>query len=117
MWRRARPFRPELQPGRLTRLQDAARHLAAEAEAVAGAIPCPPLELTQSVARHFTALEQGITATQVLTSRPGVHRVGDGKLWESLLLALHRAGTQLTAVIPETEPGQPRGGQVADGRG
>src|SRR5690349_18035003 len=36
MWRRARPFRPELEFGRLTRLQDAARRLGAEIRAAAG---------------------------------------------------------------------------------
>ena len=92
MWRRARPFRPELELGRLTRLQDAARQLAAEIRAAAAAGQHPAAGL----AGRFPALEESVVAARTLASGPDISGVGDHGLWGSVVLALRRAETRLS---------------------
>ncbi len=99
-WRRARPFRPDLQLSWLTRLQDAARRLAAETEAAADAGLRPPPDQARFVARRFSALEEGIASARAVTCGPGVREVGDDRLWESLGHALRKARAQLTGLMP-----------------
>lgn len=99
-WRRARPFRPDLQFGWLTWLQDTVRRLAAETEAAADAGLQPPPDLARFVAGRFSALEEGIASARAVTCGPGVPEVGDDRLWESLGRALRKAGAQLTDLMP-----------------
>jgi hypothetical protein len=104
MWRRARPFRPQLELGRLTRLQDAVRQLAAEIEGAACASPWPPPDLVRSLAERIPALEEDIAAARTLASGPCAPGVGDARLWESAVLALGRARTRLAALAPGAGP-------------
>jgi len=67
-WRRAQPHRPGLQPGRLVRLQDAARQLAADIQAAR----IPAVHLDPSTASQLTALEQDAAAVRALTTGPDV---------------------------------------------
>ena len=92
MWRRARPFRLELELSRLTRLQDSARQLAAEISAAAAAGQHP----TADLAGRFPALEESVAAARTLASGPDISGVGDDGLWESVVLALRRAETRLS---------------------
>ncbi len=97
MWRRARPFRPDLRPGRLTCLQDAARQLAADVS------PVPSVTLARSMARRLSMLEEGVASAREMAAEPGIPQVGDDRLWESLLLALHSARTRLAVPMPDAD--------------
>ncbi|HEU5391337.1 MAG TPA: hypothetical protein VFV73_36085 [Streptosporangiaceae bacterium] len=92
MWRRACPFRPELELGRLARLQDAARQLGAEIRAAVAASQHP----TAGLAGRFPALGESVVAARTLASGPDISGVGDDGLWESVVLALRRAETRLS---------------------
>jgi hypothetical protein len=96
-WRRAQPHRPGLQPGRLVRLQDAARQLAADIQAAAG---IPAVLLDPSTASRLTALEQDAAAVRALTAGPGGPGAGDGGLWDLIAAAVRRARARLAALGP-----------------
>jgi hypothetical protein len=119
-WRRAQPGRPELPLILPEQLRDAARQLAADIRALAGADPVQPPELALSVADQFSSLQENITSAQAITRGPGMPEVGDGKLWESLRAPLHQAGTQLTSPMPQLATPQtdwPRPGTARAGTG
>lgn len=97
MWRRARPFRPDLRAGRLTCLQAAARQLAADVS------PVPSATLARSMARRLWMLEEDAAAAREMAAEPGIPRVGDDRLWESLLLAVRSARTCLAVPIPDAD--------------
>jgi hypothetical protein len=95
-WRRAQPHRPGLQPGRLVRLQDAARQLAADIQA-AGILA---VHLDPSAASRLTALEQDAAAVRALTTGPGCPGTGDGGLWDLTTAAIRRAQARLAPLAP-----------------
>src|SRR5512146_81741 len=70
-WRRAQSGRPELRPGRLVRLQDDARRLAADLEAAA------PGDRARCAARRLAALGEEAAAIRAATARPGCPGAGD----------------------------------------
>ena len=100
VWRRARPYRPELPLCLPVQLQAAARQLAADVGALSGGGLVQPPDQPLSVADRFCMLEQSIASARAMTRGPGIPEVGDGSLWESLSASLHRAGTQLAALRP-----------------
>jgi hypothetical protein len=100
VWRRAKHGRPELPLLLPEQLHDTARQLASDIRTLADAGHVQPHELVLSVADRFFALRENIACAQAITCGPGIPKVGDDKLWESLRGPLHRAGTQLTCPIP-----------------
>ena len=88
-WRRVQPGRPELRLGRLVRLQDAARQLAADLEAAAGGGRA--LGPALSAAGRLAAFEEDAAAIRTVTTGPGCPEAGDRGLWELLAAALCRA--------------------------
>jgi hypothetical protein len=100
VWRRAKPYLPELPFNLPEQLQDAARQLAADVWALTGGGQVQPPDQALSVTDRFCMLEQGIASASATTCGPGIPEIGDGSLWESLSAPLHRAGTQLTALRP-----------------
>jgi hypothetical protein len=99
VWRRAMPYLAELPLILPVQLQDAARQLAADIRALPDNPAQSPDQALSAVAR-FSALQQSITSAQAITCGPGLPDLGDGRLWESLRALLHRAGTQLAALMP-----------------
>jgi hypothetical protein len=93
-WRRAQPGRPELRPGRLVRLQDDARRLAADLEAAA------PGDRARCAAGRLAALEEEAAAIRAATARPGCPGAGDRGLQELLAAALRRAQARLADGMP-----------------
>jgi hypothetical protein len=100
-WRRARPGRPELRPGRLVRLQDGGRRLAADLGAAA--------EGGRSLwaAGRLAALAEEAAAVRAVTGGPGCVEAGDRGLWELLAAAVRRAQARRPAIppMPVTVPG------------
>jgi hypothetical protein len=103
-WRRARPFRPELPLILPEQLHLMARQLAAGIRTLGDAGQVQSAELALSAAAQFSALREGITSAQAMTCGPGVPKVGDDRLWESLRAPLQRAGTQLARPAPHLVP-------------
>ena len=101
VWRRAKPYRPELPLILPEQLRDTARQLAADIRALADADPVQPSDLALSVADQFFALQESISSAQAITCGPGVPEVGDDRLWESLRGPLRRAGTRLAGPVPQ----------------
>ena len=95
-WRRAQPYHPELQPGRLVRLQDAARQLAADIQAAGIAA----VHLEPPMAARLTALEEDAVAVRELTTGPGGLKAGDRGLWDLIAAAVGRAQARLAALGP-----------------
>jgi len=95
-WRRAQPHRPGLQPGRLVRLQDAARQLAADIQAAG----IPAVHLDPATASRLTALEQDAAAVRALTTGPGNLEAGDRGLWDLIAAAVRWAQARLAALGP-----------------
>lgn len=93
-WRRAQSGRPELRPGRLVRLQDDARRLAADLEAAA------PRDRARCAARRLAALEEEAAAIRAVTAGPWRPGAGDGGLWDLLAAALRRAQARLADGVP-----------------
>jgi len=92
VWRRALPYLPGLPLSLPLRLQDAACQLAADIQAPVGTgQPSDPGPL--SLPGRFSALRESIAAAQAMTCGPGIPRIGDDRLWQSLSTALNRAGT------------------------
>jgi hypothetical protein len=104
VWRRARPYLPELPLVLPLQLQDAARQLAADIRSLAGDGPVQPAGRALSAADRFGSLQQGIALARAMTCGPGIPQVGDARLWESLSALLCRAGTQLAAMTPHLVP-------------
>src|SRR6185437_3198898 len=100
-WRRAQPYRPGLQPGRLVRLQEATRQLAADIEAAG----IPAVHLDPSTASRLTALEQEAAAVRALTNELGGPEAGDGGLWDLTTAAIRRAQVRLVPLAPAAVPG------------
>ena len=103
-WRRAKPFRPELPLILPEQLHDMARQLVAGIRALGDAGHVQSAGLALSTAGQFSALREGITSAQAMTCGPGVPKVGDDRLWESLQAPLQRAGTQLARPAPHMVP-------------
>jgi len=97
VWRRAKPYLPGLPLILPVQLQDAARQLAAGIQAPAGG---GPGERARSAADLFSELKQGLASARAMTCGPGLPRLGDGRLWESLLAPLQRAEAQLSGLRP-----------------
>jgi hypothetical protein len=95
-WRRAQLHRRGLQPGRLVRLQDAARQLAAGIQAAG----IPAVHLDPATASRLTALEQDAAAVRALTTGPGCPGTGDGGLRDLATAAIHRAQARLAPLAP-----------------
>jgi hypothetical protein len=100
VWRRAMPFRPELQLRRLMQIQDTARQLAADIGAAVGAGTGSSLDPALSVTGRFSALTESIASAQAMTCGPAVLNIGDGRLWQFLRAALHTAATELSGLMP-----------------
>jgi hypothetical protein len=100
VWRRAKPYLPELPLYLPEQLQDAARQLAADVCVLTGADPVQPPDQALSLADRFCMLEQSIASARATTCGPGISEIGDSRLWESLSAPLRRAGTQLAALRP-----------------
>jgi hypothetical protein len=101
-WRRAQPGRPELQPGRLVRLQDDARQLAVDLEAAGEE------GWALGAAGRLAALEKEAAEIRAVTSGPACPEAGDRGLWELLAAAVRRAQARLAALtlVLVTVPGQ-----------
>ncbi len=104
VWRRARPYLPELPLILPLQLQDAARQLAADIRPLAGDGPVQAPDRALSAADRFGSLQQSIALARAMTCGPGIPQVGDARLWESLSAPLCRAGTQLTTLMPHLVP-------------
>ena len=104
VWRRARPYLPELPLILPSQLQDAARQLAADIRPLAGDGPVQPPDRALSAADRFGSLQQSIASARAMTCGPSIPQVGDARLWESLSAPLCRAGTQLTTLMPHLVP-------------
>jgi hypothetical protein len=98
-WRRAHRLEPGLPLAVPLRLADAARQLAPAVRALSGAGPEQPPDLAFAVAGQMSALKAGIASAMAMTCGPGQPPIGDAKLWEYLLPALHRAGNRLLNLI------------------
>ena len=99
VWRRALAYLPDLPPGIPVRLQDAARHLAADVRLLADAGPGQPPDLAVRAAGQFFALTEGVACARAMTNGPGLPDLGDTRLQESLSAALDRAGRRLLSLI------------------
>ena len=93
-WRRAQPGRPELRAGRLVRLQEDARHLAADLEGAGEE------GWARRAAGRLAALEAEAAAIRAVTIGPGRTEAGDRGLWELLAAALRRAQARRPALPP-----------------
>ena len=84
VWRRAKPYLPGLPLILPVQLQEAARQLAADIQALVGegAGQCPGP--AQSAAHRFSVLKQDMACAQAMTCGPGLPEVGDSRLWKSL---------------------------------
>jgi hypothetical protein len=93
-WRRVQPGRPELRAGRLVRLQDDTRQLAADLKAAGdeGWALC--------AGGRLTALAEEAAAIRAVTSGPGHAEAGDQGLWERLAAAVRRAQARPPALAP-----------------
>ena len=100
-WRRAQSGRPELRPGRLVRLQDDARQLAADLEAAT------PGGRALRAAERLAALEEEAATIRAVSTGPGSPEAGDRGLWELLAAAVRRARTRLPA-LPAGSGDHPR---------
>ncbi len=98
-WRREHRSRPELPLGVPARLENAARELGAEVQALAGAGPGQAPEAAVSVAAQLSALKDGIASAQAMTCGSGAASVGDAGLWGNLDAALDRAGKRVLRLI------------------
>jgi hypothetical protein len=98
VWRRARPYLPELPLILPLQLQDAARQLAADVQALTGVGPAQPPDQALAATDRFSALQQSIASARAMTCGPGLPEVGDGRLWESLRAPLNQTATRLTAL-------------------
>ena len=96
VWRPALPYRPELPLTLPMRLQDSARQLAADILARTGTCPGQPTDLALPLTEQLSALKESIAGAQAMTCRPGLPKVGDDRLWESLDAALRQACTSRT---------------------
>jgi hypothetical protein len=126
-WRRAMPWRPELQLSSLTALQDTTRQLAAEI--ATSDCPGPRPDPALSMAARFSVIKAAIADARATICAPGTAEVGDRGLWELLSAAMQRADAtrgphpgpgrhRLTARPPTSRPfadGQPA--PHADGPG
>lgn len=107
VWRRAKPYLPELPLILPLQLQETARQLDADIQALAGEGPCQFPGPAQSAAHRISVLKQGMASAQAMTSGPGIPELGDGRLWESLSISLHRAEAGLADLMltPSARPG------------
>ena len=101
VWRRARPYLPELPALVPEQLADAARQLAADVQSLADAGVLRSHAEAVSVAEQSSALQQGIASAQAMTRGDGIPDIGDARLWELLRGPLRRAGRQITELVPE----------------
>ena len=101
VWRRARPYLPELPAIVPEQLADAARHLASVIESLAEAGLLKPYAQAASLVEQSSALQQGIASARAMTSGDGVPDLGDARLWESLGGAVRRAASRITELVPE----------------
>ena len=108
VWRRARPYLPELPLILPSQLQDAARQLAADIRPLAGDGPVQLPDRALSAVDRFGSLQQSIAFARAMTCGPGIPQVGDARLWESLSACLCRAETQLTTLMPHLVTGSGR---------
>jgi len=101
VWRRARPYLPELPALVPEQLADAARHLASVIESLADASLLKPYAQAASLVAQSSTLQQGIASAQAITSGDGVPDLGDARLWESLRGPVHRAARHISELAPE----------------
>jgi hypothetical protein len=101
VWRRARPYLPELPALVPEQLADAARHLASVIESLANVGLLKLYAQAASLVEQSSALQQGIASAQAMTCGDGVPDLGDARLWESLRGPVRRAGRQITELVPE----------------
>jgi hypothetical protein len=101
VWRRARPYLPELPALVPEQLADATRQLASDIQSLADAGHPRPQTQAVSVAEQSSALQQGIASAQAMTRGDGVPDIGDAGLWELLRGPLRRVGRQVTELVPE----------------
>jgi len=101
VWRRARPYLPELPALVPEQPADAARHLASVIESLAEAGLLKPYAQAASLVEQSSALQQGIASAQAMTSGDGVPDLGDARLWELLRGPVRRAARQITELAPE----------------
>jgi hypothetical protein len=101
VWRRARPYLPELPALIPEQLADAARQLAADIQSLAGVGYLRPQAQAVSVAEQSSTLQHGIASAQVMTRGEGVPDIGDARLWELLRGPLRRAASQISELVPD----------------
>ena len=91
VWRRARPYLPDLPLTLPLQLQDSARQLAAAIQARAEAGSLQPADQALSLPEQLCALKENITSAQAMTCGPGIPQIGDHRLWQSIDTVLTRA--------------------------
>jgi hypothetical protein len=101
VWRRARPYLPDLPAVVPEQLAGAARHLASVIESLADVGLLKPYAQAASLVEQSSALQQGIASAQAMTCGQSVPDLGDARLWESLRGPLRRAGRQITELVAE----------------
>jgi hypothetical protein len=120
-WRRSQPAPPALPLRLPLRLQDAARQIEADARRLAAAGPGQATGLAADVAGSFASFRRDIACARAMTCAPGSTGAGDGLLWDSVVGALHRAGSRLPSLLahhatvtdwPPATPGE-HGGRAA----
>jgi hypothetical protein len=99
VWRRAKPYLPGLPLILPLQLQETARQLDADIQALAGEGTCQFPGPAQSAEHRFSVLKQGTACARAMTSGPGLPELGDGRLWESLSISLHRAEAELADLM------------------
>lgn len=101
VWRRAKPYLPELPALVPEQLAEAARQLAADIRSLADPGHLRPQTQAASVAEQSSALQQGIASAQAMTRGDGVPDIGDARLWELLRAPLRRAARRIAELVPE----------------
>jgi hypothetical protein len=96
VWRRARPYLPDLPLTLPLQLQDSARQLAAAIQARTDAGSLQPADVVLSLPEQLCALKENITCARTMTCGPGIPQIGDRRLWQSIDTALMRALATLT---------------------
>src|SRR2546429_5449386 len=101
VWRRARPYLPELPALVPEQLADAARHLASVIQSLADVGLLKPYAQAASLVEQSSALQQGIASAPAMASGDGVPDLRAARLWEALPGPRARAASPLTEPAPD----------------
>lgn len=91
VWRRARPYRPDLSLGLPLHLQAITHQLARTVDDLAWAGPGQRPDLALLMTEQMSALERALAAARAMTCGANTLPVGDTGLWERLGAAMRQA--------------------------